>query len=70
MNLLTDFFGTKMNIDFSKMVESLSKKNEMNNIDKSPMVKFPSVFPKEFKISGTKPKSNSLIQSILKIDFY
>ena len=44
-----------------KIVKKFNKKNEINIMDRMPMVKLPKVFPKEFKISGTNPKFISLI---------
>ena len=49
------------------MCLSVTNQNLLDYIDKIPIVKFPRVLPKEFRISGTNPKSILLSQSILKI---
>ena len=49
-------------------LESFKKKKEINITDNIPIVKFPRVFPIEFKISGKNVKSILFNQFILKIE--
>ena len=53
-NLLIDldFLGINTSKIFNISLESFKKKKEINITDNIPIVKFPKVFPIEFKISG------------------
>ena len=68
LNFLFDFFGIKTSKLLIISLESFKKKKEINITDKIPIVKFPSVFPIEFNISGKKVKSILFNQLILKIE--
>jgi len=69
-NLLIDldFLGINTSKLFNISLESFKKKKEINITDNIPIVKFPKVFPIEFKISGKKVKSILFNQLTLKIE--
>ena len=68
LNFLLDFLGINTSKLFNISLESFKKKKEINITDNIQIVKFPKVFPIEFKISGKKVKSILFNQLTLKIE--